>query len=37
MVNVGIFYAHLEPFIAIWYNFWPFGVKNLATLMVGNM
>jgi hypothetical protein len=26
MVNVGIFYDHLEYFIAIWYNLWPFGV-----------
>jgi hypothetical protein len=25
-VNIGIFYDHLEYFIAIWYNFWPFGI-----------
>jgi hypothetical protein len=25
MVNVGIFYDHLEYFKAIWYNLWPFG------------
>jgi hypothetical protein len=25
MVNVGIFYDHLEYFMASWYNFWPFG------------
>jgi hypothetical protein len=25
MVNVGIFYDHLEYFMAIWYNLWPFG------------
>jgi hypothetical protein len=24
MVNVGIFYNHLEYFMAIWYNLWPF-------------
>jgi hypothetical protein len=24
MVNVGIFYYHLEYFMAIWYNLWPF-------------
>jgi hypothetical protein len=23
MVNVGIFYDHLENFMAIWYNLWP--------------
>jgi hypothetical protein len=22
--NVGIFYDHLEYFMAIWYNLWPF-------------
>jgi hypothetical protein len=26
MVNVGIFYDHLEYFTAIWYNLWPIGV-----------
>jgi hypothetical protein len=26
MVNVGIFYDHLEYFMAIWYNLWPFGI-----------
>jgi hypothetical protein len=26
MVNVGIFYDHLEYFMAICYNFWPFGI-----------
>jgi hypothetical protein len=26
MVNVGIFYDHLENFMAIWYNLWPFGI-----------
>jgi hypothetical protein len=26
MVNVGIFYDHLEHFMAIWYNLWPFGI-----------
>jgi hypothetical protein len=25
-VNVGIFYDHLEYFLAIWYNLWTFGV-----------
>jgi cytosine/uracil/thiamine/allantoin permease len=25
MVNVVIFYDHLEHFTAIWYNLWPFG------------
>jgi hypothetical protein len=24
MVNVGKFYDHLEHFMAIWYNLWPF-------------
>jgi hypothetical protein len=26
MVNVGIFYDHLEYFMAICYNLWPFGI-----------
>jgi hypothetical protein len=26
MVNVGIFYVHLDYFMSIWYNLWPFGV-----------
>jgi hypothetical protein len=26
MVNAGIFYDHLEYFMAIWYNLWPFGI-----------
>jgi hypothetical protein len=26
MVNVGVFYDHLEYFKAIWYNLWPFGI-----------
>jgi hypothetical protein len=26
MVNVGIFYGHLENFVAIWYNLWPIGI-----------
>jgi hypothetical protein len=26
MVNVGIFYDHLECFMAIRYNLWPFGI-----------
>jgi hypothetical protein len=26
MVNVGIFHDHLEYFMAIWYNLWPFGI-----------
>jgi hypothetical protein len=26
MVNVGIFYDHLEYFMAIWNNLWPFGI-----------
>jgi hypothetical protein len=26
MVNVGIFYDHLENFMAIWYNLWLFGI-----------
>jgi hypothetical protein len=26
MVNVGIFYDHLQHFMAIWYNLWPFGI-----------
>jgi hypothetical protein len=26
MVNVGIFYGHLEYFMAIWYNLWPVGI-----------
>jgi hypothetical protein len=25
MVNVGMFYDHLEYFMAIWYNSWQFG------------
>jgi hypothetical protein len=26
MVIVGIFYDHLDYFMAIWYNLWPFGM-----------
>jgi hypothetical protein len=26
MKNVCIFYDHLEYFMAIWYNLWPFGI-----------
>jgi hypothetical protein len=26
MLNVVIFYDHLEYFMAIWYNSWPFGI-----------
>jgi hypothetical protein len=26
MANVGIFYDHLEYFMAIWYNLWPSGI-----------
>jgi hypothetical protein len=26
MVNFGIIYDHLEYFMAIWYNLWPFGI-----------
>jgi hypothetical protein len=26
MVNIGIFYDHLEYFMAIWLNLWPFGI-----------
>jgi hypothetical protein len=26
MVNFGIFCDHLEYFMAIWYNLWPFGI-----------
>jgi hypothetical protein len=26
MVNVGMFYDHLEYFMAIWYNLWLFGI-----------
>jgi hypothetical protein len=26
MVNVGTFDDHLEYFMAIWYNLWPFGI-----------
>jgi hypothetical protein len=26
MVNVGIFYDHLEYFMALWYNLWPSGI-----------
>jgi hypothetical protein len=26
MVNVGMFYDHLEYFMAIWYNLWPLGI-----------
>jgi hypothetical protein len=26
MANVGIFYDHLEYFMTIWYNLWPFGI-----------
>jgi hypothetical protein len=42
MENVGIFYAHLEYIMAIWYILWQFGKsplwvyyvkKNLATLI----
>jgi hypothetical protein len=42
MVNVGIFYDHLECFMAVWYSLWSFGrfpnlvcfdQKNLATLV----
>jgi hypothetical protein len=25
LLIVGIFYDHLEYFMAIWYNLWPFG------------
>jgi hypothetical protein len=25
-VNVGTFYDHLEYFMAIWNNLWPFGI-----------
>jgi hypothetical protein len=25
MDNVVIFYSHLEHFMAMWYNLWPFG------------
>jgi hypothetical protein len=25
MENAGIFYAHLEHFMVIWYILWPFG------------
>jgi hypothetical protein len=27
MENVIIFFDHLEYFIAIWYNLWPFGIS----------
>jgi hypothetical protein len=26
MENVGLFFDHLEYFMAIWYNLWPFGL-----------
>jgi hypothetical protein len=26
VVNVGVFYDHLEYLMAIWYNLWPFGI-----------
>jgi hypothetical protein len=26
MINVGILYDHLEYFMVIWYNLWPFGI-----------
>jgi hypothetical protein len=26
MVNLGVFYDHLEYFMAIWYTLWPFGI-----------
>jgi hypothetical protein len=26
MVNVGIFYVHLEYFMTIWYNLWQVGI-----------
>jgi hypothetical protein len=26
MANVGLFYDHLEYFMAIWYNLWSFGI-----------
>jgi hypothetical protein len=29
MLNVGIFYDHLEYFMAIWYNLKPFGIGSL--------
>jgi hypothetical protein len=42
MANVGIFYDHLEYFMAVWYSMWSFLIffpiwyvwikKNLATL-----
>jgi hypothetical protein len=26
MENVVLFYNHLEYFLVIWYNLWPFGI-----------
>jgi hypothetical protein len=26
MENIGIFYDHLEYFMAVWYNLWSFGI-----------
>jgi hypothetical protein len=32
MENVGIFYDHLEHFMAIWNILWPFGMAGLVSL-----
>jgi hypothetical protein len=37
MVNVGIFYDHLEYFMAICYNFWPFGIVCGHLLYFSNL
>jgi hypothetical protein len=37
MVNVGIFYDHLEYFMAIWYNLWPFGIDCGHLLYFSNL
>jgi hypothetical protein len=34
MVNVGIFYDHLEYFMAIWYYLWPFIIHSLWSFVV---
>jgi hypothetical protein len=37
MANVGLFYDHLEYFMAIWYNFWPLGIVCGQLLYFSNL
>jgi hypothetical protein len=34
VVNVGILHDHLEYFVAIWYNLWPFGIHSLWSFVI---